>query len=74
MPSKIGMFYVRIALLGENCNLLAFGHWWGRHEDPNHSSYEGDGNEIKQRSRDKDYCSLSFFLEPFPNEALEIKG
>jgi len=42
-------------------------------EDPNHS-YEGDGNEIKQRSRDKDYCSLSFFLEPFPNEALEIEG
>jgi hypothetical protein len=23
------MFYVRIALLGENCNLLALGHWWG---------------------------------------------
>jgi hypothetical protein len=29
MPSKIGMFYVRIALPGENCNLLALGHWWG---------------------------------------------
>jgi hypothetical protein len=68
------MFYVRIALLEENCNLLALGHWWGRHEDPDHSSHEGDGNEIKQRSRDKDYCSLSLFLESFPNDALEIKG
>jgi hypothetical protein len=46
----------------------------GKHDDPNHSSHEGDGNEIKQRSCDKDYCSFSFFLEPFPNEALEIKG
>jgi hypothetical protein len=63
------MFYVRIALLA--CLLLSL---VGRYEDPNHSSHEGDGNGIKQRSHDKDYCSLSFFLEPFPNEALEIEG
>ena len=73
---KLEMFYVMITLLRENCNLLALGNRWGRHEDLNHSSHEGDGNEIKQRSprRDKDYCSLSFFLEPFPNDALEIEG
>ena len=63
------MFYVRIALLGENCDLLALGHWWGRHEDPNHSSYEGDGNEIKQRSRDKDYCS-QFLLRTIPERCI----
>ena len=31
---RLPMFYVRIALLGENCNLLALGHWWGSMKIP----------------------------------------